>query len=235
MATNGYSQGSTSSFSDIQSAYPGVELLPVGGATCDCYRVRLYGKLHFLKRLKPELRTDPRYVAALAKEFETGYTLDHPNLVRYISHTDDHILMDYVDGETLDTFVAHNPDYFRHADNADRFVGQLLSVLAYLHQHQVLHLDLKPANILITHIGHDVRLIDLGFSYTDSYPDTTGHTSQYAAPEQLDGSNDVDCRTDIYILGKLLNTLPCAPRYQHVIRRCTQPAKADRFPTVADL
>ena len=74
----------SSSFSDIQQTYPDAERLPVGGSTCDCYRVKLYGKFHFMKQLKPELRTDPRYVAAMQKEFVTGYGLEHPHLVRYI-------------------------------------------------------------------------------------------------------------------------------------------------------
>ena len=140
---------STSSFSEEQSVFPDAELLAVGGATCQCYRVKLHGKLHFLKRLKPELRTHPQYVAALQKEFETGYSLDHTNLVRYISKTDDSILMDYVDGETLNQFAEHHPDYFKSRKNADRFLRQLLSVVGYLHSHQIVHLDLKPANILI--------------------------------------------------------------------------------------
>lgn len=89
---------STSTFSEIKQTFPDAELLQVGGTTCECYRVRLYGKLHFLKRLKPELRTHPQYVAALQKEFEMGYSLDHPYLVRYAARTDDGILMDYVDG-----------------------------------------------------------------------------------------------------------------------------------------
>lgn len=225
----------SSSFSNIPYDFPEAELLPVDGATCQCYRVRQYGKLHFLKRLKPEFRTDPHYVAALRKEFETGYTLEHTGLVRYVSLGDDYILMDYVDGETLDLFTQHHPDYFTDKKNADRFLDQLLSALNYLHGHQVLHLDLKPQNVLITRIGHDVRLIDFGFCYTDSFPDTTGRTHRYAAPEQTDGSNDVDERTDIYAVGKLLETLPCRQRYRRIIRRCTQTDKAQRFQTVADL
>ena len=173
----------SSSFSNIPYDFPEAELLPVDGATCQCYRVRQYGKLHFLKRLKPEFRTDPHYVAALRKEFETGYTLEHTGLVRYVSLGDDYILMDYVDGETLDLFTQHHPDYFTDKKNADRFLDQLLSALNYLHGHQVLHLDLKPQNVLVTRIGHDVRLIDFGFCYTDSFPDTTGRTL-YAAPNR---------------------------------------------------
>ena len=113
---------STSSFSEVQQTFPDAELLQVGGTTCECYRVKRYGKLHFLKRLKPLLRTHPQYVAALQKEFETGYSLDHPHLVRYTAKTDDGILMDYVDGETLNQFVEHHPDYFTHRKNADRFL-----------------------------------------------------------------------------------------------------------------
>lgn len=226
---------STSSFAGRQSAFSDAELLAVGGTTCQCYRVRLYGKLHFLKRQKPDLRTHPQYVAALQKEFETGYGLDHPNLVRYISKADNGILMDYIDGETLGQFAEHYPDYFKSRRNADRFLRQLLSVVGYLHSHQIVHLDLKPANILITRVGNDVKLVDLGYCYTDCYTDTTGRTDKYAAPEQLDGSAMVDARTDIYAIGRILQTLPCAYHYNKVIRRCTAKNPADRYQNVDEV
>lgn len=174
-----------SEFSDVQLSFPDAELLPVGGSTCDCYRVKLYGKLHFMKRLKPEFRTDPRYVSALQKEFETGYRLDHPHLVHYVSKGDDYLLTEYVEGLTLGAFVADHPDYFKSRKNTNRFLTQLLDVVGYLHQHQVIHLDLKPSNILMTRIGHDVKLADLGYCYTDTYTDTMGRTDKYAAPEQI--------------------------------------------------
>ena len=75
----------SSQFSNGQSRYEGMEPLATQGATCNAFRVKLYGKLHFLKRLKPEYAGDIRYQEALRKEFETGYRLEHPNLVRYIS------------------------------------------------------------------------------------------------------------------------------------------------------
>lgn len=226
---------STSSFTGGQPSFPDAELLSVGGTTCQCYRVRLYGKLHFLKRLKPELRTHPQYVAALQKEFETGYSLDHPHLVRYVSKTDDGILMDYVDGETLSQFAENHPDYFKSRKNADRFLRQLLSVVGYLHSHQIVHLDLKPGNILITRVGNDVKLVDLGYCYTDTYIDTMGRTDKYAAPEQLDGSAKVDARTDIYAIGRILQTLPCASYYNKVIRRCTADDPANRYQNVDEV
>ena len=158
----------SSQFSDHQPRFDAIEHLNTQGATCDTFRVKLYGKLHFLKRLKPEYAGDIRYQEALHKEFETGYRLEHPNLVRYISFDDNGILMEYVDGETLSQRLADNPEYFKNHKNADKLVHQLLAVLGYLHSHQVLHLDLKPDNILLTRINDDVKLVDLGFSYRQS-------------------------------------------------------------------
>lgn len=224
----------TSSFSDNQQTYPDAELLPVGGSTCDCYRVKLYGKFHFMKRLKLELRTDPRYVSALQKEFETGYRLDHPHLVRYVSKGEDHLLTEYVDGENLKDFIVNHPDYFKSRKNADRFLSQLLDVVGYLHQHQIVHLDLKPENTLITRIGHEVKLTDFGYCYTDTYIDTMGRTDQYAAPEQLSGGQ-VDARTDIYAIGKILQTLPCTHIYNKVVAHCTASNPSDRYQSVEAL
>lgn len=224
----------SSQFSDSGSRFEAVEQLEAQGATCDTYRVKLYGKLHFLKRLKPEVAGDIRYQEALRKEFETGYQLEHPNLVRYISLDDDYILMEYVDGETLSTRLATQPDYFRNRKNTDKFLHQLLDVVGYLHSHQVLHLDLKPDNILLTRIGSDVKLIDLGCCYTDTFPDTTGRTVAFAAPEQLT-NGVVDVRTDIYAIGRILECLPDHNIYNKVIARCTAPDPTTRYQTISDL
>lgn len=224
----------TSEFSNNQPSFSDAELLPVSGSTCDCYRVKLYGKLHFMKRLKPELMTDPRYVLALQKEFETGYRLDYPHLVRYLSKGDDYLLTEYVDGETLKQFVISHPGYFKSRKNANRFLSQLLEVVGYLHQHQIVHLDLKPDNILITRIGHDVKLTDLGFCYSDVFIDTTGRTDHYAAPEQVEGKN-IDERTDIYAIGKMLETLPLPSIYNKVKNRCLQEDPLKRYQSAEEM
>lgn len=221
----------SSQFTDSQLQFESIEQMETQGATCDTFRVKLYGKLHFLKRLKPEYAADIRYREALRKEFETGYRLEHPNLVRYISLDDDCILMEYVDGETLSQQLATYPDYFRNRKNTDKFVRQLLSAIGYLHSHQVLHLDLKPDNILLTYIGDDLKLIDLGCCYTDTFPDTTGHTNAFAAPEQLTGGA-VDVRSDIYAIGKILELLPTHHIYNKVIDRCTDTDPAERYPSI---
>ena len=208
------------------------ERLTASGATCDCYRIRRYGKLLFVKRLKPSLAGDPRYRAALRKEFETGYTLEHPSLVRYVECGDDYIVMDYVDGVALDEFAEGHPEFFSDRKAVRRLLLQLAEAVQYLHHHQVLHLDLKPANILLTRIGHDVRLIDFGFCYTDAFPDTTGRTAAYAAPEQLQPGGTLDVRTDIYALGRVMQSLPLPGGYGSIIARCTAADPAERYPSV---
>ena len=226
----------SSQFTDNQSRYETIEQMETQGATCDTFRVKLYGKLHFLKRLKVEHVGDIRYQEALRKEFETGYRLEHPNLVRYLSLDNNSILMEYVDGETLSQRLASHPDYFKNRKNTDKFVRQLLDVLDYLHSHQVLHLDLKPDNILLTRINDDVKLIDLGFCYTDTFPDTTGRTESYAAPEQLSTVNSqLSIQTDIYALGKILELLPNHHIYNKVIARCTAENPSDRYQSIKEV
>lgn len=224
----------SSQFTDNHRSYESLEPLDTQGATCDTFRVKLYGKLHFLKRLKPEFANDIRHQEAFRKEFETGYRLEHPNLVRYISMSDDGILMEYIDGETLTQHLVNHPDYFKDRKNTDKFLRQLLYVVGYLHSHQVLHLDLKPDNILLTHINNDVKLIDLGCCYTDTFSDTQGCTNRYAAPEQM-ACESVDVRTDIYAIGKILELLPSSSIYNKVIARCTAPDPSVRYQSVDEI
>ena len=223
----------SSKFSEELPRFEAMESIDSNGATCDTFRVKLYGKLHFLKRLKPAFVNDIRYQEAFRKEFETGYRLEHPNIVRYVSLSDEGILMEYVDGETLEQRIDSHPEYF-NKKNTEKLLYQLLDAVSYLHAHQVLHLDLKPDNIMITRIGNDVKLVDLGFCYTDTFIDTQGRTDHFAAPEQLTGDN-VDERTDIYALGRIFEQLPEHKIYNKVIARCTANDKNDRFQSIDDI
>ena len=224
----------TSQFTDNQPMFDSLEPIPTRGATCDTFRVKVYGKLHFLKRLKPEYSGDIRYTEAFRKEFETGYRLEHPHLVRYVSFSDEGILMENVDGETLTHLLSNNAEYFKDKKNTDKLLLQLLDAVGYLHNHQVLHLDLKPDNIMLTRINSDVKLTDLGCCYTDTFIDTQGRTNVFAAPEQLSGSN-VDERTDIYAIGKILQLLPNHHIYNKVIARCIAEKPQNRYQSIDEL
>ena len=225
------------------------EKLASTGGTCDTYRVRINGKWHFLKRPKGEMSSNPLYITAFEREFDIGYRLEHKSLVRYIDKGIDqqgiYILTEMIDGCTLDEFVAKNPEYFKNKKHVERFVSQMLDVLDYLHNNQVLHLDLKPSNIIITRTGHNVKLVDLGFAYSDCYQDiAAGMTRKYAAPEQLNGG-EVGPWTDIYAFGIVLlslfnnekpqDALQSVPSYyRKFVKKCVENDYDQRFATVAD-
>ena len=99
--------------------------------------------------------------------------------MRYISLDNDSILMEYVDGQSLSQRLATDPDYFRKRKNADKFVRQLLDAVSYLHSHQVLHLDLKPDNILLNPLGGALQ--DKLLHGGREYPFTRSHRESEVA------------------------------------------------------
>ena len=207
------------------------DLVPLfkNGATSDCFKVRLFSKWHFLKRPKQEFSTHPLYIAAFEKEFDLGFTLDHPNIVRYLSKGTDgegiYILTEYVDGLTLNEFRQNNPPFFKNEENVKRVLSQLLSALAYLHNHQIVHLDLKPENILITNNGNNVKLIDLGLSYSDCYTEITGGTHRFGSPEQFTKPESISHRSDLYAFGKIVLYLFNQNTAIHSVRHLPKPYK----------
>lgn len=184
------------------------EKLQSDGSTSDVYKVQLHGKWHFLKRPKKEFSKNPLYIHAFEKEFELGFLLDHPNIVRYINKASDadgiYIITEYIDGLPLNKFFDSNNSYRSDAELIKKLFLQIISALEYLHNKQIFHLDLKPQNILITAKGHNVKIIDLGFSTSDTYSNIACGTPNFSSPEQFTTPNLVDSRSDIYALGNLL-------------------------------
>jgi len=200
----------------------------------ELYRVERDGKFRVLKVIRPEYRDNPRYEALLQKEYEIGYALDHPAIRAVYSFGHDvqmghFIEMEWVDGCSLAEFLASgHPD----KDLSLRLALQLCDALSYLHARQIVHRDLKPANVLVTHNGQNVKLIDFGLSDSDFHAvlKAPAGTASFAAPELLRG-DPVDCRADIYSLGKILALL--LPARRAVIRRCTTENRDRRYPNAA--
>ena len=215
----------------------GLALVYDSGAWCELWRGTRSGKFRCYKSLKPEFRGRPLYESLLRKEFDAGFSLDHPGIRRYISfmsHPElgNCIEMEWVDGERLDAILEKKGAPGR--EDARRIAEEILDAVEYVHSRNMVHKDLKPANILITHNGRHARIIDFGFADSDdsAFLRLRAGTDAYAAPELIAGS-DVDCRTDIYALGKILGQLGIAPG--RVVRRCCARRPEDRYGSVQAL
>ena len=212
-----------------------VEALSSDGATSLSYKVRIWGKWFFLKRPKPEFADNPVYLAAFEKEFDLGIRLDHPNIVRYHSKGRDahgvYILMEYVDGETLTKYIRQHPKLSK--SEALRIIDEIAEGLKYLHARQIVHFDLKPDNILITANGHHVKLIDLGFAYSDCYSAIACGTHAYSAPEQFASPQSASLRADVFALGNVIKYI--TPSFAGVVHRAIRSNPDERYPSIEAL
>ena len=141
--------------------------------------------------------------------------LDHPNLARVydlgIHDSRPFLVMEYIRGRNLEQYAAENkPSYVQSA----RLTGQVARGLSTAHQKGVLHLDIKPRNVVIDEAGRP-RLIDFGLArlrdaWADAAPDqgAVSGTAAFMAPEQARGDNaQVGRRSDVFGLGGVLYAL----------------------------
>jgi tRNA A-37 threonylcarbamoyl transferase component Bud32 len=214
------------------------EVLFSSGGTADCYKRIDGNRAYCIKRPKAAWRQSEDYMNLFRKEFSLGIELEHPNIVRYFDYGEDeqgpYIKMDYVDGESLEHFAAKHPGFFDSKKNRRQLLDELLDAMAYLHGKQMLHLDLKPGNILITNKGHHVKLIDLGFGWTEGFLHDAGYSRDYSAPEQLRRQTDlIGVATDVYALGKIMQRFHLAN--DSVVKRCLKEDPKERFQSIEAL
>lgn len=226
----------TSSFEGISNVFTSYTEIPSEGFN-SLYKAQRYGKWFVIKGLKPEYRQDEMYIELLAKEFELGVRMDHPNIVRIISMEIDPeagpcLVMEYVDGVTLREFIAQHPSHKTRL----KIVKELLDAMSYYHSLQIIHRDLKPDNILITRNGQNVKLIDFGLADSDYHGvfKQPAGSNKYAAPEQVAGDVLLDNRADIYAFGVILKQL-FPNRYDWVARRCMRQDREKRFRNAAEV
>lgn len=172
-----------------------------------------------------ELLQEPRLLAAL----------DHPNIVGIVTaeKVDSvfFIVMEYVKGESLEAVLDREKSL--DVPRALNYTVQILRGVEHAHQNQVLHRDLRPANVLISESGA-CKVADFGTSrfLEKSHATTVIGSPPYMAPEQFQGRAVL--ASDIYSVGVLLyqmltGTLPYfSPNPAQIERliaqgRCTPP------------
>src|SRR6476620_1102055 len=173
-----------------------------------------------LKLLRPELCADPVFAARFHREAETVARLSHPHILPVHDRGSENgqllISMPYVEGRDVDAAVNGYPQGMP-AELAVHIVGQVGSALDYAHREQLLHRDVKPANILLAPAPDVddpewVFLTDFGIAKSvDEVVSLTVTgaviaTFPYASPEQIEGKH-LTHRSDIYSLGCVLYKL----------------------------
>lgn len=148
-------------------------------------------------------------------EAEALARLNHPNITSVLSLGREgdrrFLVMEYVDGLPLDQFLLlHNPDRIERL----RLLAGICDGVEHAHRRGVLHRDLAPKNILVTH-ARVAKILDFGLAREIgarmqatqrlTLPGSVIGTLRYMSPEQLDGDPDqVDTRSDIYSLGVII-------------------------------
>lgn len=160
-----------------------------------------------IKRFSHFLADDPRAMRRITREVATLARVSHPNVVTVhdLVHMADgdgevtpHLVMELVEGTSLRDLLATRGPSMRSV----LVVRGVLEGLVACHQSDILHLDIKPANVLVTASG-GVKIVDFGIARAASDATATvAGTPHYMAPEQFDGRSDE--RSDIYSVGCLL-------------------------------
>ncbi len=213
-------------FGDIQKIHESPESYSI------LSRMTLDGKLVALKSLKPEYFGNPFYEGLLRKEYEIGGSLDHPNICPTLDFMNipglgNCIVTQWIDGENLADLLPSVKSLAR------KIILELCDALEYLHGHQIIHRDLKPSNIMITRNGRNVKLIDFGLSDADWYATfkKPAGTMDYISPEQMAGES-LDCRTDIYSLGKIMKAMGA---YSRIAAVCASEDRGKRYASVSEV
>jgi serine/threonine protein kinase len=179
-----------------------------------------------IKVLPESFAADPDRLARFTRESQLLASLNHPNIAAIYGVEERALVMELVEGATLDERIAQGP---MPVEEILPILNQLVEALEYAHEKRVIHRDLKPANIKLTPDGK-IKVLDFGLAKAlaaDVAPNdpissptltmratmagTIMGTAAYMAPEQARGHN-VDQRADIWAFGVVIYELAAGAR-----------------------
>ncbi len=164
------------------------------------------GRKVAIKTLKAGYSSHPTLRARFMHEARAMAKLSHPNIVHIYNlgeaHETPHFVMEYLEGSPLTEAVRALPLHQKV-----ELIQKVVRAVEFLHQHQILHRDLKPGNIVV---GADLepKLLDFGLALQvndlDKRMTRAGEvmgTLEYFSPEQTRGTSTLDPRSDVFSLG----------------------------------
>lgn len=167
--------------------------------------VGILSKTSLVDRLKQKFIAEASKLSALNHEGIVNVS----NL--FLENETAYYVMDYIDGYSLDVYLQQNGPLSEEV--ALDYIDQTCEVLKYVHEKNMLHLDIKPGNLMVDNEGK-VRLIDFGTAkqYDEYEGENTstllGSTPGYSAPEQNNSKvTSFTPATDVYSLGATLYKL----------------------------
>jgi serine/threonine protein kinase len=188
--------------------YDELEQIGVGGMAA-VYRARKVSidKIVAIKLLFPYLATDESYIDRFQREAKAAASIQHENVVNIIDFGESdgafYIVMEYYDGRTLEQLMKARPGL--PPEVSLRILLEVAYGLEAAHALDIVHRDVKPANIIVTNQG-GVKIADFGLARkSDSMTMITQHgkvvgTPAYMSPEQAAGSA-VGPASDIFSFG----------------------------------
>ena len=170
----------------------------------------LMERLVIVKTIHAGPDTDQKALRRFMREAKTGGRLAHPHIVELYDVNEAegilYIVTEYVDGQNLESILADRKGQPLPGADVLRVMYQIADALAYAHQQQVIHRDVRPANILVRRTDRVAKLQGFtlaksldraGMSVITADGESLG-TPYYMAPEQVRSAKNVDARSDLY-------------------------------------
>lgn len=188
--------------------YDELEQIGVGGMAA-VYRARKVSidKIVAIKLLFPYLATDASYIDRFQREAKAAASIQHENVVNIIDFGESdgafYIVMEYYDGGTLEQLMKERPGL--PPEVAIRILLEVAYGLEAAHAHDIVHRDVKPANIIVTNQGA-IKIADFGLarkSDSETLITLEGKvvgTPAYMSPEQAAG-RPVGPASDVFSFG----------------------------------
>ncbi|MBA3464237.1 MAG: serine/threonine protein kinase [Deltaproteobacteria bacterium] len=193
--------------------YDVLDRIAVGGMA-EVFLAKAYGAHGFektlaIKRILPELASDPEFAARFIAEAKVAVRLSHANIVQVFDFgrigESLFIAMEYVDGLDLAAMLRKFKDEGRPVPLPAAFhiAIEIIRALDFAHGHNVVHRDVSPSNILISRAG-EVKIADFGIAVA-AQPHRGGGPGprkvmgkwRYMSPEQARGDT-LDTRSDLF-------------------------------------